>query len=268
MIRDSIPEEQSCFALQKGRYPLVAAAIHAGNNIRQTLRPFCALNSAERLREEDPYTDIWTSIAETTIIVHQSRFEFDLNRPREKAVYLTPEDAWGLTVWKTPPTQEQVQESLARYDNFYSQIERLFRELEREHGRFVVFDLHSYNYQRTNTYNEPEELVKNPEINVGTGSMNREYWAPVVDAFLSAMRAYDYCGRSFDVRENIKFKGGHFPSWVHRNFPESACCIAVEFKKYFMNEWTGKADCAKIEKIRQAVDAAGTAVMQQLSAVK
>ena len=30
----------------------------------------------------------------------RSRFEVDLNRPREEAVYRVPEDCWGLDVWR------------------------------------------------------------------------------------------------------------------------------------------------------------------------
>ena len=37
------------------------------------------------------------------IIVNRSRFEVDINRPRDKAVYITPEDAWGLHIWKNIP---------------------------------------------------------------------------------------------------------------------------------------------------------------------
>jgi hypothetical protein len=49
---------------------------------------------------------MWTNIADNQIITHHSRFEFDLNRPPEKAIYLLPSDAWDLQLWKTrPPTK-------------------------------------------------------------------------------------------------------------------------------------------------------------------
>ena len=35
-----------------------------------------------------------------TVSVTRSRFEADLNRPRDRAVYLTPADAWGHQVWR------------------------------------------------------------------------------------------------------------------------------------------------------------------------
>jgi N-formylglutamate deformylase len=40
----------------------------------------------------------------------------------------------------------------------------------------------------------------------------------------------------------VKFFGGHFPRWIHATFPGQACALAVEFKKTFMDEWTGELD--------------------------
>ena len=81
-----------------------------------------ALSEAGRLREEDPFTAQWTGVAETQITALRSRFEVDLNRPRETAVYLKPEDAWGLEVWKTGPSPEIVARSMAEYNAFYSEV--------------------------------------------------------------------------------------------------------------------------------------------------
>ena len=33
------------------------------------------------------------------VVVHRSRFEVDLNRPREAVGLPSPEDAWGLELW-------------------------------------------------------------------------------------------------------------------------------------------------------------------------
>jgi len=45
-----------------------------------------------------------------------------------------------------------------------------------------------------------------------------------------------------DVRENVKFQGGYFSSWVNSTFAGAGCALAVEFKKVFMDEWTGEPD--------------------------
>jgi hypothetical protein len=44
------------------------------------------------------------------------------------------------------------------------------------------------------------------------------------------------------VRENVRFRGGHLSRWVHTAFPGQACCLAVEVKKFFMDEHTGEID--------------------------
>lgn len=38
--------------------------------------------------------------------------------------------------------------------------------------------------------------------------MDREYWAPVVDKFMEDLKAFEFQGRSWDIRENIKFRNG------------------------------------------------------------
>jgi len=91
--------------IAEGEEPLVATAIHDGHEIREELREVMLIDEADRLREEDPVTGQWASFAATHIIARRSRFEFDLNRPRDRAVYVEPADAWGLNVWKEKPDQ-------------------------------------------------------------------------------------------------------------------------------------------------------------------
>lgn len=49
-------------------------------------------------------------------------------------------------------------------------------------------------------------------------------------------------GRLYDVRENVKFRGGYLARWVNGTWPYRACCLALEFRKSFMDEWTGQLD--------------------------
>jgi hypothetical protein len=240
-------EQSMIWELHRGNSPLVAAAIHNGHAVREEVAALLALDEAGRLREEDPFTGQWTAIADTRIIGVRSRFEVDLNRPQEKAVYLDPADAWGLQVWKTKPPTEVVKRSLLKYDAFYAEVRRLFTDLERRFGCFVVFDLHTYNHRREGPRGPIADPEQNPEVNVGTGSMDRERWSPIVDRFIADLRAFDFLGRRLDVRENVKFQGGYFPLWTHQHFPESACVLAIEFKKFFMDEWTGKPDPAQLQ---------------------
>jgi N-formylglutamate amidohydrolase len=258
---------KSFYSLKKGNTPLVAAAIHNGHAVRKEVANLLALDGMSQLREEDPFTGQWTTIADTQIIGLRSRFEVDLNRPREKAIYLTPEDAWGLHIWQTPPSTSLVARSLAQYDAFYAEVKEVLTNLEQRFGQFVVFDLHTYNHRRKGPSGPPADPSQNPEVNIGTGTMNRERWAPLVDRFMADLQKYNFLGRHLDVRENVKFRGGQFSNWIHQTFPQSGCALAIEFKKFFMNEWTGEPDKAQLEAIHQALQSTIPGVLETLELV-
>lgn len=245
--------------------PLAVTAIHDGHELREELAKLTALSDKERLREEDPFTGKWTTLGNVQIIGTRSRFEVDLNRPREKAVYQKPEDAWGLNVWKHDLPEKEISQSLAEYDAFYAEVHGIFSEMEKQFGQFVVFDLHTYNHLREGSSGPPADPITNPEINIGTGTMDRSKWAPLVDRFISDMSNYIYNSRKLDVRENIKFKGGQFPKWVHQTFPNSACVLSIEFKKFFMDEWTGEPDTQQLEEIRFALKSTIPGVLEELN---
>jgi N-formylglutamate amidohydrolase len=220
----------------------VAAAIHDGHEIRPELEPLFALGEDERTREEDPFTETWTEIVGNRIVGTHSRFQVDLNRPPEKAVYVSPEDAWGLKVWKDSLPDAVAERSRAEHGAFYTAVKELFDELVQTYGCFFVFDLHSYNHRREGPSAPPAESVDNPEVNIGTGSMDRQYWGPVVDRLVSQLRLVEFTGDRLDVRENVKFRGGYFPRWIHETYPRTGCAVAIEVKKVFMDEWTGELD--------------------------
>lgn len=251
--------------LERGDGPLVAVALHDGNGMRPELGEAIAISAAERLREEDPFTGTWTSVAPTRLIALNSRFEVDLNRPRDRAVYLTPDDAWGLRVWKKTPSAECVDRSLAIHDAFHDEVRGLLERMVRRYQRVVVLDLHTYNHRREGPKAAPSAAQDNPEVNVGTGTMNRAHWASIVDRFIVDLRNFDYLGRHLDVRENVKFRGGFFPTWIHENFPDSVCVLAIEFKKFFMDEWTGQLDATAITAVTEALQSTVDGVLEELS---
>lgn len=225
-----------------GSEPVIATAIHNGHKVRNEVEKNFAISESNRLREEDPFTGKWTDIADTQVIVELSRFQVDLNRPKEKAVYIKPEDAWGLHIWKQDPTKELIDRSLEEYDRFYKELYNLLAKLEKKFGKIVVLDLHTYNHRREGPDGPLANVNENPEINIGTGTMDRQRWATVVDRFIEDLKNYDFLGRNLDVRENIKFRGGQLSRWIHQNFPMTVCALAVEVKKFFMDEWTGVLD--------------------------
>ena len=235
--------------------PIVAAAIHDGHWLRPEVRRWLRIDEATRLREEDPFTAEWTVVGDVRIVVHRSRFEVDLNRPRRAAVYRQPADAWGLDVWD-PETPSAVHDrSLERYDRFYADLQRVLHQLVERFGHVVILDLHSYNHRREDA-GAPADPEANPDVNIGTGSMDRSRWAALVDGFLTDLRSAVVGGRRLDVRENVKFRGGYLSQWAHAHFPREVCALAIEVKKFFMDEWTGAPCGASIADVGCAL--AGT----------
>jgi hypothetical protein len=247
-----------------GGGPLVGAAIHDGHAVRQEVADLLSIDDATRLREEDPHTSCLAAVAPTRIVGSVSRFDVDLNRPRNRAVYLNPDDCWGLEVWKTPPGEDFVVRSLKEYDDSYEAVFDALADIARHHGRFVVFDVHSYNHQRGGPGSACAPTVENPEVNIGTGSMDRQRWRRLVDRFITDLRQFDNQGRHLDVRENVKFQGGNFSRWIHETFPGQGVALAIEFKKSFMNEWTGEADRRELECLRQALESTCAGVLEEL----
>jgi N-formylglutamate amidohydrolase len=237
---DNGDEFAAMWQVTEGQGPILATAIHDGHALRPEVADLMALDEAERLREEDPHTEHWTHVGDTRLVVSRSRFEMDLNRPRERAVYRKPADAWGLQVWRETPPSALVERSLAQYDAFYRMLHVLLRRIENKYGRFVVLDLHTYNHHRQGPHAPWDDPALNPEINVGTDTMNRTRWTSLVDRFIADLRDCPFMGRRLDVRENVKFGGGWMSQWIHDTFPENACVLSVEVKKVFMDEWTGQ----------------------------
>jgi N-formylglutamate amidohydrolase len=239
-------------------------AIHAGHDLRPAVQANIALDDATRLREEDPYTDRLTAAAGTSVVVHRSRFEVDLNRPRDGAVYSTPDTAWGLHVWRDPLPEEERAESLALYDRFHAE---LALELDRlaAAGPFLLLDLHSYNHRREGPDAAPADRAGNPEINIGTGSLDRDRWGLIVERCIEELGACEVDGHHLDVRENVRFRGGHLTEWVHERYDGTGCALAVEVKKTFMDEWTGQPDEVHLAALTRAFASTSPLLLGELA---
>ncbi|WP_406851799.1 N-formylglutamate amidohydrolase [Brevundimonas sp. BH3] len=244
------------WTLKFGASPLIGTAIHDGHAISPHLVNQIALDAAGRLREEDPFTAHFIADMPTQIVVHRSRFEFDLNRSPESAVYLDPEQAWGLEVWHEKPDQSAISDLLRQHASYYRLLHHVLTQAEIQFGKFIVLDIHSYNHRRDGPESPPTDQNRAPDINIGTFSMDRERWAHVIEPFIASLRASLINGRHIDVRENIAFQGrGEQTRFIHEHFPSSGCAIAVEMKKIFMDEWTGKPDHSAIAELRAAITA-------------
>jgi len=260
--------DNQLWTLESGEIPILATAIHNGHELRGEVRQLIKIDEATRRREEDPFTANFTHVSDNRVILHRSRFEFDLNRSREKSVYVRPEDAWGLEIWKSKPPEEVVKRSLAEYDKFYEMLRAHLKRLIDKFGCLVVYDLHSYNHRRAGKEAPPDDPKANPEINVGTGTLNRDRWGQVVERFMSDLRKAKFHGKALDVRENVKFKGANLAAWIHENFADSVCVLAIEFKKMFMDEWTGICNSEDLETFTQALRSTVPGTIESMGIVK
>lgn len=240
--------------MDRAASPIIGTAIHNGHGLREEVAAIMALDDAERLREEDPFTEYTIRDVPNRVVFHRSRFEVDLNRDTAGAVYLTPEQAWGLNVWSGMPAEELVNRSLDIHAAYYEMLRQMLSAIADQFGQFVLLDIHSYNHRRNGPDGDPTPEADAPQINIGTISMNREGWAPVLDPFMESLRGHSWKGRPLDVRENIAFEGrGEQTRFVHANFPHSGCAIAIEFKKFFMDEWTGEPDAEALVLMRRMI---------------
>jgi hypothetical protein len=114
--------------------------------------------------------------------------------------------------------------------------------------------VHSYNHRRDGPDGTATPQEQAPDINIGTFSMPRDEWAFLLDPLIEAMRAFDFNGRRLDVRENVAFQGkGEQTRFVHQRYPGRGCAIALEFKKFFMDEWTGQPDPSELAAMRRFI---------------
>lgn len=254
--RTAAIDRNALWSVDRAASPLIGTAIHNGHALRDEVAAIMGLDAAGRLREEDPFTAYAIRDVPNRIIFHRSRFEIDLNRDAEGAVYLRPDQAWGLDIWAQRPEDALVKRSLGVHAAYYAMLHQMLSAIRAEHGQFVLLDFHSYNHRRNGPDAAPTPEADAPQINIGTFSMDRAQWAHVVDPFMDSLRSFSFRGQPMDVRENIAFEGrGEQTRFVHANFPDTGCAIAIEFKKFFMDEWTGEPDIEALEAMRAMITA-------------
>ncbi|WP_017733627.1 N-formylglutamate amidohydrolase [Nafulsella turpanensis] len=251
------------FSLDVNQGPILATAIHDGHQVRKELKDLFRLKDEERLREEDPYTGKIARAFPNHLVVNRSRFEVDLNRGEEKAVYQKPEDAWGLDVWKEPVSEEMIQQSLRHYHQFFEEVEGVVQQIIDAHGYAIVYDIHSYNHRRES----PEKSAPkegNPDIDILTEGIEMKVWRPVLDQLKHELQLYPYPDGPLDVREEVRFKGGgsNFMQRMLSRFGEKVFIPSIEFKKIFMDEWTGVVDEEKLGHLTKALQQTEKAVVQ------
>ncbi|HWU18262.1 MAG TPA: N-formylglutamate amidohydrolase [Devosia sp.] len=248
------PPATALWSLERAASPIIGTAIHNGHHIRSEALTRMALDDAARLREEDPFTAYAIQDVPNRIVFHRSRFEIDINRARDGAIYLKPEQSWGLQAWRERPSPALIARSLRLHDAYYAMLRQVLDGIEADHGHFVLLDVHSYNHRRAGPDEPPTDQQHAPDINIGTFSMDRERWVHIVDPLMEILGSLRFRGRFMDVRENVAFEGkGEQTRFIHEHFPLTGCAIAIEFKKFFMDEWTGEPDLEALDAMRATI---------------
>ncbi len=214
------------FTLKIDTYePYVCGAVHDGHQFRKELWDKCLHSEYERWYEEDPKTKKMVQSHPIVIAGRDSRFEYDLNRTPENAIY---EDAWGKKLWKQPLTASEKEKSLEKHYNFYRVVNVLIKKLEQKFGHVVVYDMHSYNWRRWN-----REV---PVFNLGTSNVAQKYnddielWRQTLEQIKLPN------GIKTTAKINDVFKGnGYFLKYITQNF-KNTLVLATEVSKIYCNE--------------------------------
>lgn len=229
---------------------ILALAIHHGHQMPEAIDKFTGIDASVRLREEDPHTGKIAKAFANNIIVESSRFAIDLNRSAEKAVYLKPEDAWGLPVRNGEVPSKLREDLLQSYEEWYAVLRYQIDRMLAYNPFLVILDIHSYNHHRGGPDAPLDPQIENPDIILGRSNMDVNRY-PEVERLRSILDGAEFFGTKLDVRCDVKFTGGNLSRWLHYNYPGQLLSISVEFKKIFMDEWTGRLNPVSLFKLRE-----------------
>lgn len=204
----------------------VCGAVHDGHQFRRELWDSCLHSEYERWYEEDPATKKMVDSHPIVIAGMDSRFEYDLNRAPESAIY---EDAWGKQLWKQPISEDMKQKSLQKHQNFYRVVHALIHKIERLYGCCVVYDMHSYNWKRWD-----REV---PTWNLGTANIDQTRFETEIELWrtlLSQMKLPN--GIKSSAKINDTFQGnGYFLKFITQSF-SNTLVLATEIAKVYCDE--------------------------------
>ncbi|WP_299886702.1 N-formylglutamate amidohydrolase [uncultured Lacinutrix sp.] len=216
------------FTLKISQYThYVCGAIHDGHQFRKELWDNCLHTEYERWYEEDPETKNMIASHPIVIAGMDSRFEYDLNRAPEVAIY---DDAWGKQLWKTPLSIEEKNKSLAKHDAFYKVVQALINKIESKFGVCIVYDMHSYNWKRWN-----REV---PTWNLGTANVDNNRFINAIKSWSSSLSELQLPnGIKSTSKINDTFQGnGYFLKFISKNF-NNTLVLATEIAKVYCDEY-------------------------------
>lgn len=205
----------------------VCGAVHDGHQFRQELWKNCIHSEYERWYEEDPETKNMIASHPIVIAGCDSRFEYDLNRTPEEAVF---ETAWGKQLWHSPLNEEMKTKSLAKHKNFYRVVDALISKLEALFGICIVYDMHSYNWQRWD-----REV---PTWNLGTSNVDSERFGQSIESWKNSLSQMNLPGAiKSTAKINDTFQGnGYFLKFITNSF-KNTLVLATEIAKVYCEEY-------------------------------
>ncbi len=204
----------------------VCGAVHDGHQFRQDLWDNYLRTKYERWFEEDPATKQMVQSHPIVIAGLDSRFEYDLNRPPESAIY---NDAWGKQLWSKPLSDAMKIKSLQKHNNFYKVTYALIKKLEELFGVCVVYDMHSYNWKRWD-----REV---PTWNLGTSNIDNDRFGETIEQWrkmLSKMNLPNGIASNCKIN-NTFFGNGYFLKYISKSF-KNTLVLATEVKKIYCDE--------------------------------
>jgi len=223
--------EDGALAIKIEAYvPSVCTALHAGHQFRTSLQQYCHLTEAERLYEEDPFTDQLIDAMPITLVAMDSRYEYDLNRPLATCIYQT---AWGKKVWQKslPPKERQL--SVVKHQQFYRILDALLERIEKQFKAALVFDVHSYNHLRIKG--------ESPTFNLGTEQLDLDRWSVALEKTKKRLHQIELPNLPVTVATNQVFYGrGYLISHVNSRY-QNTLALSLEIKKVYIDELSGKA---------------------------
>lgn len=207
--------------------PYICAAIHDGHQFRKELWDNCLHTEYDRWYEEDPETKNMIGSHPIVIAGCDSRFEYDLNRTPEEAVFVT---AWGKQLWKNPLPDDQKKTSLAKHENFYKVVHALVKTIETKYEVAIVYDMHSYNWKRWD-----REV---PTWNLGTSNVDNDRFGQDIEAWrqsLSEMHLPNQIKSTALINDTF-FGNGYFLKFITNNF-KNTLVLATEIAKVYCDEY-------------------------------
>ena len=236
---EAISPMATCLIRVKAYEPMIALAPHAGHRVREELQSKMEIEEEERLKEEDPYVEQFIANAPFQMICIDSRFEYDVNRPRPRSVYLKPFESWGKKVWNHPPTKDELEISYQKYDEFHELLQFFMEELSTQCKKMVLIDMHTYNFRRPSLTGRQDSL---PVLNLGTKLIDRKKHSKALDHVFKELQKIRLPGVENTVQENGPFCGdGQIAKVMADQWPDTLF-LNIEVKKIFMNEESGEPD--------------------------